>query len=427
MRRADFEILEEQWNFGFADVSRRLAPLFRRSEAREIACGYLRGLLSSVERKNSWQLSESLGESTPYAIQHLLDRCQWDAEALRDELQLYVNEHLAADDGIAILDETGFLKKGTHSAGVQRQYSGTAGRIENCQIGVFLAYASSRGRTFIDRALYVPKIWADDEARRDKVRIPQSLCFATKPQLGIEMLKRAFASNIPISWVTGDCVYGGDFSLRNFLAGQKQAYVLMVQSNHQIYVGFNRLNVKELVSAYKLSWQRKSCGDGSKGARIYDWALMPLQYDAPEDMQHFVLFRRNLSDENEVAYYLVLAPMSASFQEIVKVAGSRWAIEESFQVAKSEVGLDEYEVRSWHGWHRHITLAMVAHAFLTIQRAKSLGKKKELHRFDDPIDCTRNQKGHKSALVYSETAPKTDIPLVMLAKKASSKGQEISL
>jgi SRSO17 transposase len=428
MRQDEFEILEEHWSLGFADVSRLLAPLFRRSEARDIASGYLRGLLSCVERKNGWQLSESVGESTPYAIQHLLDRCLWDADSLRDELQLYVSEHLAAPDGIAILDETGFLKKGTHSAGVQRQYSGTAGRVENCQIGVFLAYASSRGRTFIDRALYVPKTWADDKARREKVRIPQELCFATKPQLGIAMLKRAFASNIPISWVTGDCVYGGDFGLRNFLAGQKQPYVLMVQSNHQIYLGFNGLKVKELISEYKLSWQRKSCGDGSKGQRIYDWALVPLQYDAPEEMQHFVLFRRNLSDENEIAYYLVLAKTCASFQEIVNVAGSRWAIEESFQVAKSEVGLDQYEVRSWHGWHRHITLAMVAHAFLTIQRAKSLAEKKESRQFDDPIDCTRNKEAYISTYVSDAAASKrSNIPLVTLATKTSSKGKETSL
>lgn len=420
MKHGDVVKLKKQYRLGFADVEERLLPLFRRSEAHEIACGYVRGLLSCIERKNGWQLSEAVGQATPYAIQHLLDRCKWSADALRDELHEYVKGHLGSPDGVAILDETGFLKKGKLSAGVQRQYSGTAGRIENCQIGVFLAYASSKGRTFIDRALYVPKIWIDDQQRRERARIPEELRFATKPQLAIEMLKRAFASKIPISWVLGDCVYGGDFGFRNFLSGQRQPYVLMVQSNHQVYIGFNGLKVRDLPLQYQLSWHRKSCGDGSKGQRVYDWAIAPLHYDAPENMQHLVLFRRSLFDKNEVAYYLVLAPMHASFQEIINAAGNRWAVEESFQTAKNEVGLDEYEVRSWHGWHRHITLALMAHAFLTVQRAESLEEKKS-RCFDDPVDCTGNQKTYLSAHFKDAIIQEAyDSALVMLATTTSS-------
>lgn len=423
------ERLETRWQSTLNDLTDRIGTIFRRDEAKTSAYDYLRGLLSSVERKNSWQIAESVGNSTPYSIQHLLGRAKWDADLLRDKLQSYVCQHLGSDDGVAILDETGFLKKGQRSAGVQRQYSGTAGRIENCQVGVFLAYAGSKGRTFLDRALYLPKSWINDQELRNSAGVPDKCQFATKPQLGVSMLERAFASKIPIAWVTGDCVYGGDYKLRSFLVDRKQPYVLSVKSDQCIWKGFQQIKVKELETT-SLDWQRFSCGNGSKGERFYDWALFPLHYDAPVGMRHSVLLRRSLSKEGEISFYFAFSAEETSLQNLSKVAGSRWAVEECFQTAKGEVGLDQYEVRSWNGWYRHVTLSLLAHAFLTIQRAEQLPKKKRYwpREPDDPTFLPGNQKLTRQVCSSTRsTIHRANLQVVALAKSSPVVGPVLPL
>lgn len=366
-----------------ADVSRRckdpnelhhlLVDQFRRPEPRRHALAYLEALLGRVERKNSWQIAEHAGEISPYGIQHLLCKAVWDADDLRNRLQRYVADHLADPQGVLIVDETGFLKKGDKSAGVQRQYSGTAGRIENCQIGVFLAYATSKGTAFPDRELYLPKSWTDDEQRRREAGIPEDVPFQTKGALAIRMLERALQAGVPAAWVTGDAIYGQDRTLRRWLEEAEQPFVLAVPQTEKPWVwwdkGPQQIEVRKIVERLQPGdWQTLSAGEGTKGPRLYDWALAPLyRLQIGTKWQHALLVRRNLAD-GELAYYVVFAPPEATLLDLVRVAGTRWAIEAGFEAAKGEVGLDHYEVRTWRGWYRHITLALLAHAWLSVVR-----------------------------------------------------------
>ena len=356
-----------------ADIERRLAPYFARAEPRHRAMAYLRGLLSPAERKNSWQLAEVSGDTTPYGFQHLLRRALWDPEAVRDELRRYMVEHLRDPDAVLVIDETGFLKKGRHSAGVARQYSGTAGRIENCQIGVFLAYASRLGQALLDRELYLPKAWADDPTRCRQAGIPQDRRFATKPQLAQQILQRAFAAAVPARWVTGDSVYGDDRRLRMWLEAQPLAYVLAVSGKEYVWIDWQQRQVKTLLATLpEEGWSRLSAGDGAKGPRWYDWHWLPLADPVDPTWRRWLLVRRSVSDPQEVTAYVVFALHATPLEEVVRVAGSRWTIESAFEAAKGEVGLDDYEVRSWTGWYRHITLAMWGYALLTVLRAGAI-------------------------------------------------------
>lgn len=361
------------WEAHFDTLTKRLARRFTRPEARTQASEYLQGLLSPVERKNGWQLAEHLGHQTPCRIQHLLDRAVWDADAVRDDLHQYVSEYLGHPEGVLVIDETGFLKKGTHSCGVKRQYSGTAGRVENCQVGVFVGYATPQGQTLLDRTLYLPQEWADDPKRRKKAKVPDAVKFATKPQLAQTLLTRALDAGVPAAWVTGDSVYGNDPPLREMLQARRQASVLAVKSDLRLPFlggGIRALTLAARVPASE--WQTLSCGDGAKGARLYQWARVPL--DAPDQAGFlcWLLVRRSLADPRELAYYWVFAPEKTPLPPLVTVAGTRWTIETCFQSAKGEVGLDAYEVRSWHGWHRHMTLCLFAQAFLAVLRVVSL-------------------------------------------------------
>lgn len=361
----------EAWAEGLLKIADRIGTHFPRSEPRQRALAYLKGLISPIERKNGWQLAEQAGDDTPYGVQHLLGRAEWNADEVRDDLPDYVNQHLGEDSAVLVVDETGFLKKGNHSVGVQRQYSGTAGRIENCQIGVFLAYASSKGRTFIDRELYLPKQWAESTERRKEAGVPADVKFATKPQLAQRMIKRAIESRIAFKWVTGDEIYGNDRSLRVWMEQEGLFYVMAVASNQHVWLGFKQVRINQIIKKIAESqWQVVSAGDGSKGPRLYEWALVQLLSVMIEN-RRWLLVRRSLSEPKEMAYYVVYGPPETKLEEMVKVAGRRWAIEESFESAKGEVGLDQYEVRSWQGWYRHITLAMLAHAYLTVMRAKA--------------------------------------------------------
>ena len=359
-----------QWGVELQLLQTRLGHHFVRREPRQRAMRYLQGLLSNTPRKNGWQLAEQAGDVTPDGMQRLLSTSVWDVEAVRDELQRYVRASLGHPDGVLVVDETGFLKKGTKSVGVKRQYSGTAGRIENCQIGVFVAYTSPRGHVLLDRELYLPKEWVADEGRRQEAHVPDDVGFHTKPELAQQMLERVLQSDMPCTWVTGDTVYGGDRHLRVWLEQRQQAYVLAIAKNDTFTSEPRWGKAEAQIAALPAeTWRRLSAGEGAKGPRLYDWALIPLSLEPDTGFRHALLARRSLSDPTDLAYYAVYAPVTTILPTLVQVVGQRWTVEECFEIAKQEVGLDEYEVRHWTGWYRHITLAMWALAFLTATRA----------------------------------------------------------
>jgi SRSO17 transposase len=344
----------------------------------------LAGLLSPAERKNSWQLAEINGAANPYGFQHLLGRADWDPELLRDTLRSYVTDYLADEHSVGVVDETGFLKKGIHSAGVARQYSGTAGKIENCQIGVFLAYASTHGHTLLDRELYLPQEWTDDRERCRRAGIPEQRAFATKPALALQMLRRTFEAGLKLAWVTGDSIYGDDRALRQWLESRPQPYVLAVSGKETVWLAAHQRQVKTILAELPADgWETLSAGAGSKGLRWYDWRRLELSEPPASGFKRFLLVRRSISDPSELTGYIVFARAGTRLAELVRVAGMRWTVEESIQTAKGEVGLDQYEVRSWTGWYRHITLAMWASAFLSVIRNETgaeTAPKKGLHQ-----------------------------------------------
>ncbi len=357
-----------------------LSPLFSREETRITALAYIQGLLSPVERKNSWQLAEVSGYSDPYGLQYLIRRAYWDEDALQKEISAQIYTQLGSN-GILAVDETGFIKKGKKSVGVARQYSGTAGRIENSQIGVFLSYMTASGRSLIDRELYLPKEWIADKDRCREAGIPVDVKHETKPELALDMLKRAFASGIQADWVVGDNVYGC-FSIRNYLQEINQQYVLAVPSNQQVYIGIQGYKAKELLPMIE-EWHEISAGSGAKGPRIYHWAMIEINSLDYPGFQVYLLFRKSITAPEEVSYYITFAKDTTTFDEVVAAAGSRWSIEECFEVAKSQVGLDQYEVRSYTGWYRHITLSMLAMAFLN-QLSVEINTKEERNDNKNP-------------------------------------------
>jgi SRSO17 transposase len=361
------------WRNELTALQDRLGRLFGRPEPRRQVGLYLEGLLRTAERKNGWQLAEQAGDARPWRTQRVLSHVLWDVDAAQELCRDHVFGHLETPDGVLIVDETGFLKKGEHSAGVARQYSGTAGRIENAQIGVFLAYASSKGHALIDRELYLPGDWCDDADRRAAAAIPDEVDFATKPALAGEMIGRALDAGLPCAWVLGDEIYGSDRHLRMDLESRGQPFVLAIRSNQKLWsVLGERLGqhtAAQLTQALpKDAWQRLSAGAGSKGERFYDWARVRLTRLQQPPWDHWLLVRRSRRDPTDLAYYVVFGPAETSLTTLARVAGQRWTIEECFEVAKQEVGLADYEVRSWHGWYRHITLAMLALAFLAGMR-----------------------------------------------------------
>ena len=363
---------------GIAEVHARIAPRFRRAEVRTRARHFLEGLLAPVERKNGWQMAEELGEHGPRGVQRLLGEADWNADAVRDDLRAYVTEHLGEADGMLVVDETGFLKKGKKSAGVARQYSGTAGRRENSQIGVFLLYASSQGAAFVDRELYLPQEWTSDRVRCREAGIPDEVKFATKGELAQRMLARAFAAGVPAQWVVGDTVYGYD-EMRSWLEEQRRNYVLAVPETYAVWVAGQSQPVGLVAALLPAdAWTVLSAGEGSQGPRLYAWAWLSLSEGYKGEARgrgSWLLIRRSLSDPSKRAYYRVSGPAGTTLQEAVHVAGRRWSIEEGLEEAKGEAGLDQYEVRGFRAWYRHITLALLAHAVLVVTRAQE--KKRE--------------------------------------------------
>jgi SRSO17 transposase len=363
------------WAAGLNALHAGIAGRFVRAEPCRRVLAYLRGLLGNVGRKNGWQLAEHAGEATPDGMQRLLATATWDPDLVRDDLRAYVVEHLGEPGGVLVVDETGFLKKGTTSVGVQRQYSGTAGKVDNSQLGVFLAYASGKGRAFIDRELYLPRCWTDDPDRCRAARVPVEVEFRTKPQLARVMLARALDAGVPASWVTADEVYGGDPALRRWLEGRGVWHVLAVKCTQPLVVaatkGLVSTTAEQVAAAVPAErWVTASAGHGAKGRRLYDWTGVELAAPAAPGMARWLLVRRSRGD-GQLAFYLCFGPAPTSLLGLVRVAGSRWVVEEGFEQAKGEVGLDHYEVRRWPGWYRHITLALLAHAFLVVTRAQA--------------------------------------------------------
>jgi SRSO17 transposase len=345
----------------------RIAGRFARVEPRRRARAFVLGLLSGLRRKNCWTIAEQAGDATPDGMQHLLAAARWDADAVRDDVRVYVLEHLGSAAAVLVVDETADLKKGAASAGVQRQYSGTAGRVENCQVAVFLSYASSAGHALIDRELYLPRSWTADAGRCAAAGVPEGTGFATKPKLARRMIARALDAGTPAAWVTGDEVYGADPGLRADLEGRQIGYVLAVAATHQVTTAAGTCQVRQLAARLpRRAWQRYSAGEGAKGHRYYDWAWVAI--DPGPAGHRWLLLRRNCRT-GELAFYRCYSPRHVPLPAVVKIAGVRWTTEENFQAAKGLAGLDEHQVRRWGSWYRWTTLAMLALAFLTITTA----------------------------------------------------------
>src|SRR5579885_2989071 len=375
----------KRWAGCLDEVYARIARRFARSEQRQRARTYLQGLLSPIERKNGWQLAEAAGEANPYGYQELLSRAKWEADLVRDDLLDLVREKMADPAAVVVLDETGFLKKGTKSVGVAPQYSGTAGKISNCQIGVFVAYTAEKGQVLVDRELYLPREWTDDRGRCEEAGVPEEVTFATKLVLARHMLERVLAHGLPFAWVTADSVYGADYALRRFLLEQHIPFVLAVAPNHQVRLGWEegyastRLD-EWLARRGRVRWYRLSAGWGSKGPRWFDWTWWKLDIDVPDGWQAWVVVRRSVSDPTDLLFHLVCAKAETTLHQIVQVAGQRWKVREAIEQSKEECGLDHYEVRSWTGWYRHVTLALLAQFCATLMTEQANAKQKKKAR-----------------------------------------------
>ena len=358
------------WDEEFQEFFLRFSHGFGRVETRWQARKYLRGLMAPLERRNSWTLAEQAGDGTPDAMQALLCSPCFDRDAVRDDVRTQLVAAIGDPAGVLVADETGFIKKGKASAGVQRQYTGTSGKIDNCQIGVFLAYHTPRGRVLIDRELYLPKSWTDDRDRCVKAHIPDEVEFATKPEQARSMLERAVEAKVPFTWFTADEAYGQNRELREWCEQQDIAYVMATRKDHEVASGLHTTTrVDQLIGKVRAgAWRRMSCGDGAHGPRVYDWASVPIRADFDHGRRGWVLGRRNTTT-GELAYYVCFGPRGTRLRTLVRTAGARWAVEEGFQIAKNEVGMDQYQVRRYDAWYAHITLSMAAAAFLTIVRA----------------------------------------------------------
>ncbi len=382
MSGASIEATLELWASSLRDVKARIRSLFTQERVAGSAGLFLGGLLGDERRKTGWMRAEAAGDPGPWRQQAILGRGRWDADALRDIVRDYVVEHLAADDAVLVIDATGFLKQGRASCGVGRQYTGSAGKITNCQIGVFATLVSRHGHAFIDRALYLPKTWTEDPARMAAAHVPGGTAFATKPGLAVAMIERAVAAGVPFAWVAADSVYGvGDVETALRRAGR--GYVLGVNANHQFRSWQGKPPVAGTAEAIAGTieasrWQRLSAGDGTKGARLHDWAYCELadldaaDYDGARSglWTRGLLIRRGIVDA-ELAFFSTWCPAGTGIETLVRVEGRRWAIEDSFETAKNELGLDHNETRSWHGWHRHVSLVMLAFAMMAAIRHRA--------------------------------------------------------
>src|SRR6266568_1636791 len=369
------------WRNSLIRLHARLASYFARPQPYERMLRFLQAVLSQVERKNGWQVAEQAREATPYGMQRLLSGAAWAEDGERDEVRAFALEHLGTTQAIISIDETSFPKRGDHSAGVKKQYCGTTGRLQNCQVGVFLSYITPRGHTLIDRELYLPQDWTADPARCRQAGIPDTLPFRSKPDLAIQMLSRLHHALVPLGWVVADSVYGGHLELRTWLEAHQYAYVGAVACDEPVVLAtpdgaVRRVEVRDVPALVLTasSWQRLAMSEGTKGPRLFDWACVPVLHRGQDDGWHSLLIRRTIDAAPELAYYLVFAPPATSLLAKITALAGRWRIEEDFEQGK-DLGLDQYEVRSWTGWYRHITLVMLAYALLVslaVQQPRSV-------------------------------------------------------
>ena len=358
------------WSKAFGELHRRIGHRFCRSESRERTRRYLVGLLGRVERKNGWQLAEAIGERDPQGVQRLLNSARWDANEVRDDLREYVVEHLGDEEsGVLIVDETGFLKKGHKSVGVARQYTGTAGDTVNCQVGVFLAYASQKGAAFLDRALYLPRAWTNAPARRVEAGVPEELVFRNKVELAQIMLERAFEADVPAKWVVADSFYGRSHAFREWLEERDRPYAVMVPKTNAVPLKGRKKKIEHCVERLpKEAFSEVRPAGDADGRCPWEWACLDLAADPEKGMGRWLLVRRSTDEPEDLGFYQAYGPERTSVEELVRICQDRWAVEECFAEAKGEVGLDHYEVRRWDAWQRHITLCLLAHAFLVVVR-----------------------------------------------------------
>ena len=379
MTGASIEATLELWASSLRDVKARIGPLFSQARVARSAGQFLDGLLGDERRKTGWMRAEAAGDPGPWRQQAILGRGRWDADGLRDIVRDYALETLAAEDAVLVIDETGFLKQGKASCGVARQYTGSAGKITNCQIGVFAAYVSRHGHCFIDRALYLPKAWTAAPGRMAKAHVPEGTGFATKPAIARGMIARATAAGVAFNWAAADSVYGVG-AIETVLRRAGKGYVLGVNANRLFGCWATSQPVggtaKDIAQGLcEDAWRRLSAGEGTKGPRLHDWAYLELaDLDAEEYNSSLtglwtrgLLIRRNIAD-GDLAFFSTWCPAGTAIETLVSVEGHRWAIEDSFETAKNELGLDHNETRSWHGWHRHVSLVMLAFAMMATIR-----------------------------------------------------------
>jgi SRSO17 transposase len=351
----------------------RVGGRFGRSEPRKRARRYVGGLVAGLERKNGWTLAEHAGEVSPDGMQRLLRWADWDVDGVRDDVRDYVVDRLGDPGAVLAVDDTGFIKKGVRSAGVQRQYTGTSGKKDNCQIGTFLAYIAPTGHALIDRHLYLPGGWTTDPHRRGEAGVPEEVEFQTKPRVAIAMLQRALQAGVPFAWFTADEAFGQAKYLRVWLEEHDIAHVVATRRNDDVITGDMRSQrVDQVVAELPArAWRRLSCGEGAHGPREYDWAWTAIRIQQwwEPGRGHWLLARRSITNPDEIAYYVCYGPRRTTLATLAQVAGRRWAIEECFKQAKQETGLDHYQVRTWRGWYAHITLSMLALAWLAVVRA----------------------------------------------------------
>ena len=370
---AAYRVDAQRWSELFGELRDTIEARFARPEPRRRVRDFVAGLLAPLPVKNCWTIAEHAGDAGPGGMQDLIGRSCWDDAAVRADVRDFVAARLGHRDGILLVDETGDLKKGTHTVGVQRQYSGTAGKIENCQLAVHLSYASPLGHTLVDVALYLPKSWTEDSERRAEAGVPDTVTFATKPQLARRLIETALAGGLPCRWVAGDEAYGGDPRLAAALRGHRLGYVLAVACSHRVPTGLGIQRADRIAAGLpEQAWQRLSAGAGAKGHRYYDWAFISLPQAGDQHSGHHWLLIRRHRATGEMAFYRCWSPEPVPLHQLVAVAGRRWSIEESFQATKTGLGLDQHQHRRWIAWHRWTTLVIAAHAFLAAATAASI-------------------------------------------------------
>jgi SRSO17 transposase len=397
------EVSVDGWQEHFDAAFARIAGRFKRVEPRRAARDWLLAVLSDVDTRSCWQLAEQAGHRSPHRLQSLLAAAMWDADTVRDDLRRYVVDELGDPNGVLIIDDTGDLKSGSRTVGVQRQYTGTAGRIENAQVSTFLAYATRKGRALIDRQLYLPKSWTDDRSRCRAAGVPDTVEFATKVTHARRMLTRALDAGVPAAWATADEFYGNQRGLRRDLQAHHVSYVLAVAKNHRVSLPTGLTATVEHVATRlpRRSWNRRSAGKGAKGERDYDWAWVGVTPPADEATGHHLLLVRRRIRDGELAFYRCWSPTKVSLATLVRVAGTRWCIEECFRAGKDEVGLDQHQVRMWTSWYRYTTLAMFAHAILAVIAAHERTYRGEASQ--ELIALTVNEIRHLFAKLITNT------------------------